>query len=754
METPRSSIYEMADSFAMTTSRSFFLTGKAGTGKTTFLKNLRLHTRKQTAVVAPTGVAAINAGGMTLHSFFQLPFTPFVPTPEGRLNLIRKLHINRRKRKVIQELEMLVIDEVSMVRADIMDEIDTVLRHVRFRHHEPFGGVQVILIGDLYQMAPVALPEEWTVLAPYYRSPYFFDSHVILENPLPCMELDTIFRQKDDTFIRILNNVRNNQLSDADLQTLQCQYQPDFDISKHPDYILLTTHNYKADRVNEREMARIKAREHLFAAEIKGEFPERNHPNSVQLKLKKGARVMFIANDAEQHRYFNGKLGEVTDIDGDGRIFVRCDGEENSIEVRPEIWTNVRYSVDPATRQIQEDELGSFKQYPLRPAWAITIHKSQGLTFDKVAVDIEAAFASGQVYVALSRCRTLQGIALLSNVNRNTLGVDGDVLAYASRRTTADDLRQMLDRDRHDYNHKTLSMLFDFSFSHGQVHQLSQFVGEKENLFNAKAKRFVNPICNAVDEVEDVAQRFRRQLDALFKSGDEQQLQSRVEAASCYFTEKLDKMTNLFKAPSDITEDYENAEEFRFCLESLYEDIVRKRYVIRNIRTDFSTDHVLELQREAVVPKLSMKPYRSKHKNKDWDDDFWERVSGEKRKSKVTKAEKRKRSADDTSANPKKRVRGETYNITLEMFRSGKSIEDIAEERGLTQSTIEGHLARLIGQGRVSIGEFFTAAQVESVRECLEEGVSLKEIFDVLEGNYTYGQLRMIQAAIEAEREG
>ena len=743
----------MADSFAMTTSRSFFLTGKAGTGKTTFLKNLRLHTRKQTAVVAPTGVAAINAGGMTLHSFFQLPFTPFVPTPEGRLNLIQKAHITRRKRKVIQELELLVIDEVSMVRADVMDEIDTMLRHVRFRQHEPFGGVQVILIGDLYQMAPVALPEEWTVLAPYYRSPYFFDSHVILENPLPCMELDTIFRQKDADFIQILNHIRNNQLTASDVSTLQRQYQPDFDISKNPDYILLTTHNYKADRVNESEMARLPGPETTFDAEIKGDFPERNYPNAAQLRLKRGARVMFIANDPD-HRYFNGKLGEVTDIDGDGRIFVRCDGEEESIEVKHELWTNIRYSVNPETRQIEEEKLGEFQQYPLRPAWAITIHKSQGLTFDKVAVDIEAAFASGQVYVALSRCRTLEGIALLSRVNPGSLGVDATVREYTAAKPATEVLKQQLEEDRKGYNRQVMLQLFNFSFAIGQAQELTSLLGGEEHLFNSGAMSFITPIRDALTSLDEVAQRFRRQLDFLYQSDDTSQLKERVKAASRYFTDELDKVIELFDSPSVYSDDYDTAEEFRFGLESLYEDIVRKRYVIRNIRTDFSTDHVLELQREAVVPKLSMKPYRSKHKNKDWDDDFWERVSGEKRKSKVTKAEKRKRSADDTSANPKKRVRGETYNITLEMFRSGKSIEDIAEERGLTQSTIEGHLARLIGQGRLSIGEFFTTAQVEAVRDCLGEGIGLKDIYEALEGNYTYGQLRMIQAAIEAEREG
>ncbi|MCR5550853.1 MAG: helix-turn-helix domain-containing protein [Bacteroidales bacterium] len=750
-ENTNPTLYDIADSFATTTTRSFFLTGKAGTGKTTFLKNLRANTQKQMAVVAPTGVAAINANGMTIHSFFQLPFTPFVPTPEGRLNLIQKAHITRRKRKVIQELELLVIDEVSMVRADVMDEIDTMLRHVRFRQHEPFGGVQVILIGDLYQMAPVAVPEEWAVLAPYYASPYFFDSQVIRKNPLPCVEFDNIFRQKDADFIQILNHIRNNQLTTADIDTLQRQYQPNFDISKHPDYILLTTHNYKADRVNEREMARLPGRETTFKADITGDFPERNYPNAAQLRLKRGARVMFIANDPD-HRYFNGKLGEVTDIDNEGKIFVCCDGEEESIEVKHELWTNIRYSVNPETRQIEEEKLGEFQQYPLRPAWAITVHKSQGLTFDHVAVDVEAAFTSGQVYVALSRCRTLEGIALLSRVNPGSLGVDATVREYTAAKPATEVLKQQLEEDRKGYNRQVLLQLFNFSFAVGQIQELANLVGGEDNLFNTGAMSFITPIRNALIALEEVAQRFRRQLDILYQSDDNPQLQERIKAASQYFTEELDKIIDLFESPTAYTEDYDTAEEFRFGLESLYEDIIRKRHVIRHIRRDFSTERCLKLQRGCNVPSLKVKAYRPKRGKKFRDDDFednkWEAKGKSRGKRFFEKGKEAKK--EPKPAKPK----GQTYEITLEMIQSGKSLETIAEERGLTQSTIEGHAARLIGQGRLSINEFFTTAQVEAVRDCLGEGIGLKEIYDALEGNYTYGQLRMIQAAIEAEREG
>lgn len=721
--TVNTTIYTIADDFARHTGRSFFLTGKAGTGKTTFLKKLRENAHKQMAVVAPTGVAAINAGGVTIHSFFQLPFTPFVPTPEGRHNLISKVKMSKFRRKVLQELELLVVDEISMVRADVLDEMDTVLRHFRFRQNEPFGGVQVVFIGDLYQLAPVAISEEWEVLKPYYRTPYFFDSMVLQQQPLLYLEFDKIFRQNDEQFIHILNAVRNDKLTDADLALLQKQYQPDFDISKHSDYILLTTHNAKADRVNNQEMERIKHREFEYEAKIIGEFPEKNYPNNPLLCLKKGAKVMFVANDMNTpRRYFNGKIGVVSRLD-DEHIFVRCDDLDEDVEVGLEEWKNIRYSVNPETKQIEEEELGTFKQYPLRLAWAITIHKSQGLTFDKVAIDIEAAFTSGQVYVALSRCRSLEGIALLSKLNRYSLAVDPNVVHYATSQPSSEQLASQLMDDKANYNEDVVSSIFNFSFSYGQINQLQKLVGEERDLFNGKTQSFLEELKAAITNLYDVGGRFQRQLKNLYQKKDMDVIGQRIKAASKYFTGEIDKIVKILTTSPATTDNREMATEYDFCLESLYEELEKKYHIIKNIRKDFSTKHCLELKDSYAGPRLEIKSFISKKKDKS-----------EKREAK-------------TDA-----LKESTYDITWKMYKKKMSIEEIAEERNLAVGTIEGHMARFVKEDKLSIYKFISKEEYQAAKEFLEAGGTLKDAYDALEGNVSYGLLKMVQAAMENEK--
>lgn len=605
-----SSIYTLAEEFAQHTHRSVFITGKAGSGKTTFLKQLRQNTSKQIAIVAPTGVAAINAGGVTIHSFFQLPFTPFVPSPEGRQNLIGKMKMSGPKRKVLQELELLVIDEISMVRADVMDEIDTVLRHFRFRHNEPFGGVQLICIGDLYQLAPVALNEEWQVLSPYYKTPYFFDSQVIQTYPLLCLEFDKIFRQKDKSFIDLLNVIRDNKLTNSDLKLLEKRHCPDFNLAKHPDYILLTTHNAKADNINAEEMDRLKTCEHTFTATVDGEFPEKNFPNNPILRLKRGAKVMFIANDSESpRRYFNGKIGTVTRIDGEENVYVHCDGEDEDIKVKQEIWTNIRYSVNPSTKQIEENELGSYTQLPLRLAWAITIHKSQGLTFDKVAIDIEDAFTSGQVYVALSRCRSLEGILLLSPINRNSLSVNPDVIEYSAIKPNFEELKTNLDKDKSIYNLEILQEVFNFNFCLGQVNELRMLIGNDTDLFNKESHTFVDEVHQLTNNITVVGSKFRRQLAELFQQDDQKKIAERMEAASKYFTEELEKLEKLLTHSPTTSESYEMAEEYNFCLHTLYDEISRKLLIISNINCDYSTKKITEIKQSFKAKQLKTQTY-------------------------------------------------------------------------------------------------------------------------------------------------
>lgn len=388
-------IYQIVENYINNTNRSIFLTGKAGTGKTTLLQKIQQTSTKQIIVAAPTGVAAINAGGTTLHSLFQLPFTPFLPTEEMRKQLISSVQMRKQRRRVIYEMDLLIIDEVSMVRADLLDAIDTLLRHMRYRPNMPFGGVQLLLIGDLFQLSPVIKEAEWNLLEPYYNGIYFFHSKAFQQLNILHFELDKIFRQQDKTFIHILNQVRNNQLTTNELQILNQRYQPNFKNTEKDYHIILTTHNARAEEVNTQRMKELWSREYIYQAQIEGDFSEKNYPTEAQLVLKKGARVMFVKNDNQQPRqFYNGQIGKITALSKQS-IIVESEGEE--IEVKPMEWENIRYETDETTRTINETIIGKFKQYPLRLAWAITIHKSQGLTFDKVIIDAGAAFAFGQV---------------------------------------------------------------------------------------------------------------------------------------------------------------------------------------------------------------------------------------------------------------------------------------------------------------------------------------------------------------------
>src|SRR5665647_658961 len=409
----RNEVFDLAYRFVTETSENIFLTGKAGTGKTTFLKYLKENCAKNIIVAAPTGVAAINAGGVTLHSLFQLPFHPFLPTKNNKDELLAKIRFNKQRQQLLRKMELLVIDEISMVRCDTMDAIDTILKSVRRNYTTPFGGVQLLCIGDLFQLPPVAQRHEWNILQEYYSSPFFFDSIVIKEQMPLLIELKKIYRQKEDSFVALLNKVRNNNMSVEDFQDLHLRYNPSFRPTIEEKYITLTSHNNQADQINGRELQKLLSLSYKYEAIIEDDFPENNYPADGSLVLKVGAQVMFLKNDVISKRYFNGKIGVVKSLDDD-EIIVECDGMD--ISVPKETWENSRYVLDKIYGKLQQETLGTFTQFPLRLAWAITIHKSQGLTFEKVMIDAGAAFSSGQVYVALSRCTNLDGIILLSKI--------------------------------------------------------------------------------------------------------------------------------------------------------------------------------------------------------------------------------------------------------------------------------------------------------------------------------------------------
>ena len=444
--------------FVESTGRSIFLTGKAGTGKTTFLKTVMEHSRKRPIIVAPTGVAAINAGGVTIHSFFQLPFSPYVPGAKVE----SKFDFGKEKRKIIASSDLLIIDEISMVRADLLDAIDAVLR--RFREHgQPFGGMQLLMIGDLAQLTPVVTPEDERMLKPYYDTPYFFGSKALQQIDYVTIQLTHVYRQQDESFIALLNEIREGHPSPEALLKLNSRCQPAFIPHPEEPYIRLTTHNNLANYYNESELQKLPGRSYQYRAEVKGTFPEYSYPTAETLVLKEGAQVMFVKNDPSgEHLYYNGRIGRVMEA-SENRLTVYCEGDANAIEVEPLEWENTRYTLNEQTREIESEVQGTFKQLPLRLAWAITIHKSQGLTFDRAIIDANQSFAPGQVYVALSRCRTLEGLVLASPLDARAVINDERVDSYISQQEyQAERSIQQLPVLKQEYERYLLMQLFDF----------------------------------------------------------------------------------------------------------------------------------------------------------------------------------------------------------------------------------------------------------------------------------------------------
>ena len=603
------SIYDFAKDIILNTDTTLFVTGRAGTGKTTLLRYVAESSQKNTVVVAPTGIAAINAGGVTIHSFFKLPFAPFIPSVIEAKKLIAGQKMRAEFRSVIRSVDMIIIDEVSMLRADILDAIDVVLRHYR-NSKFPFGGVQMVFFGDMYQLPPVCVNDEWFILKDYYSTPYFFSAKVFEKQEIVCLELDKIFRQRDEDFVEILNQVRNNNISKENFNRLNDRYNPDFDLENNQDFVVLTTHNAVSDDINESRLIDIDSKTFIFDAAIKGDFPEYLYPVEQQIVLKKGARVMFTANDHinPERLYYNGKMGTVVELE-DNNVYVTCDGEDDPIQVNYETWENNTFSYNRKENSVDVKTIGTFTQLPLRLAWAITIHKSQGLTFQKVAIDAANSFTSGQVYVALSRCTSLDGIVLLSPINSNSIMVDSRIQRFSKNNFNEDLLPDFVNRKKRDTLCNMLIKLFSFNLLEVAVLDLKGYVTEFRADFSDYTPQMVENILSIVQDLSDVGTRFAVQLRKITNANDFSLLNSRVNDAKKYFLQRLETLEKAMDITNVSTKKKERANKFSKLLNEVNKNLQETLFFLKNLDDDISVEQFYMLRHEFVVEKVNYNVY-------------------------------------------------------------------------------------------------------------------------------------------------
>lgn len=707
--------------FVEHTGISIFLTGKAGTGKTTFLRVVKKHSKKRIIVVAPTGVAAINAGGVTIHSFFQLPLSPFVP--EARIE--SKFNFSKEKRKILRTLDLLIIDEISMVRADTLDAIDSVLR--RFRNHtQPFGGVQLLMIGDLQQLTPVVRPNEEDLLQKYYDTPYFFSSQSLKNIQYVTIELNKVYRQQDNNFVSILNHIRCGLTTPDDLRQLNQRYIPGFTPPPDSGYIRLTTHNRMAHDYNRRELRDLSDREYTFTAETSGQFPDYNYPADYELKLKRNAQVMFIHNDPDG-KYYNGRIGYIVEIN-EKQIKVLCSGDTEAIDVQSNTWENTKYTLNEQTKQIQSEVLGTFTQYPLRLAWAITIHKSQGLTFQHAIIEAQQAFASGQVYVALSRCRTLEGLVLSSPIDQNAIINDSRVSSYIGNQTQQSrESIKRLPELKESYYRILLLELFDFKEIKRDETALFRVVSEFYHKYPKVQALHKTALSDLDERILSVASKWEGIISAM--SNDKlhsMEFLERVKKSALYFYGEL---TELFEHLIELTKALESnnkmgTRRFQLAFSDLKQTYLAKKLLLETImRTGFTTSLYLKAKQEAILSTL---PEDGKRKRK-------------------TKERKEK-------AEPKEK----TQVVTYKLFRQGKSPETVANERGLTLSTIQRHLSRYIATGEIHLEEIVGNEKANYLRRIIK-GVNtetnLTAIKNICREDVSYGDIRMALAEKDLSRD-
>lgn len=797
---------ELANDFVQYTGQHIFLTGKAGTGKTTFLRNLKEKSHKRMIVVAPTGVAAINAGGVTIHSFFQLSFGPQVG--QGK-EPIEQMRFSREKINIIKSLDLLVIDEISMVRADLLDAIDGVLRRFKNRT-KPFGGVQLLMIGDLQQLAPVVKDAEWELLRMHYDTIYFFSSKALRETSFVSIELTHVYRQQDDQFISLLNKVRENRLDTTAIESLNKRYIPDFKPKDNEGYITLCTHNNQAQRINERKLDELTAKEKSFKAFVEGNFPEYSYPTEFELMVKEQAQVMFVKNDISREKlFFNGKIGKITRIE-DNVIYVKCPDDAFEIPVSPLKWENIKYSIDEKTNEIRESVEGSFTQYPLKLAWAITIHKSQGLTFEKAIIDAESSFAHGQVYVALSRCKTLNGLVLSTPISARSIINDGTINGFIHRIEENPPTETFLSEAKLAYQHELLAELFRFTRLRYLINNVNKQIDENLPSFPTFAKEFFRKMfIQTQEEIVIVSEKFHNQVAILLQQESNieinELLQERIQKASAYFIEKINSIIAQPLATNDIDIDNKAVrKQFADTIAQINEENTVKIACLEICKNGFYLQPYLHTRAIASIEKSRIPEILRTKKEKSNQNIVHAELYNTLRAWRIAKADelnvpafqiftqkslfelvqqlpsdvkslkkitglgskkvsqfgaeileiirdycfenKIPVSESLTIDEPAKKSKEDTKAISFKLFKEGKKLSEIADERGLSIGTVEGHLAHFIAVGELDISLFLTDEKLKKICNYFEkaESKSLGSAKEALGDDISYSEIRFV----------
>ena len=806
---------KLAYDFIQYTNQHVFLTGKAGTGKTTFLKKLKKESPKRMVVVAPTGVAAINAGGVTIHSFFQLPFGPQIPEENGMSgvpeeqaltgNAARINRFSKNKINIIRSLDLLVIDEISMVRADVLDAIDAVLRRFKNRYHS-FGGVQLLMIGDLQQLAPVVKEDDWKLLQNYYDTAFFFSSRALKKANFTGVELQHIYRQSDEQFIGLLNKVRDNRIDESGLQLLNSRYKPGFTPADNEGFITLTTHNYQAQRINNARLEKLTTQNKQFRCSVEGDFPELAYPADEELELKTGAQVMFLKNDSSgEKRYYNGKIGKVIEIHDD-EIEVQCPDELESITVARDVWENTKYKLNEKTSEIEENVVGRFFQFPLKLAWAITIHKSQGLTFDKAIIDARQSFAHGQVYVALSRCTSLEGLVLSTPLDNQSVVKDQTVLGFTRSVEENQPGSAELMEAKKVFELQLFNELFDFNPLIRQARYMLKIWSENAPFLMGNLQDTLQKLLKPVqDEMIDVAAKFNTQMEKLLEEGLAEEnplLQERLHKAGAYFLAKMkEHILSPLEEGSFQTDNRKLRKRLADALGRFEMELGIKQACLDEIRGRFEVKTYLETRAKASVEKPTTKTKSKAAAVQVTHPEFYKKLTGwrdkkaeelELTESRVLRQKVMVEIAEQLPAtvNELKAIKGmggkklqqfgedllslimnyrleknmevppnaneeialaslSSNEISLELFKRERSIKKVANIRHLATSTIESHLAHFVGMGELELSEVVDPLKLNQIINFLKENPSVKNISEIKErlGNaVSYGELRMVLA--------